>query len=250
MNLQNVAFGNKRCYKIEELFVETLCVVCMDNNSVVTIIPCKHKCVCNNCFLHLLHLGGRCPVCRVVFTTSLHDVSSDGNNNNSNNNDNNNRSYNNSESNNNNIDNNNNNNSSSKSRQSYIANPEHSANILGTGPMVNRISSYNKSSFVVNDSRIHGPVALLPGLRLQWKVDSFQDLKKDMFTPYLKVHPPLDILVIGTGARIEMMDAGITEYLRQTGLMLEVQDTRHACATYNFLSEEGRLVGAALFPPQ
>lgn len=38
--------------------------------------------------------------------------------------------------------------------------------------------------------------------------------------------------------------------LRQKGYNIEVMDTEHAVSTYNYLCDEGRLVGAALIPPE
>jgi hypothetical protein len=39
------------------------CVVCMSNPKDTTLLPCRHLCVCSECFGHL----DKCPVCRAEF---------------------------------------------------------------------------------------------------------------------------------------------------------------------------------------
>ena len=80
----------------------------------------------------------------------------------------------------------------------------------------------------------------------------------------------VDLIVLGTGTRVEQLDPDILKALKRKGLNLEIQDTveytdnnlwhiilacelsftqPNACATFNFLLSEGRPVGAALVPP-
>lgn len=88
----------------------------------------------------------------------------------------------------------------------------------------------------------------------------------------------LEIVVVGTGDKSSRLDPKIQSYLRKHYISLEVQDTvsgfhlmycplktfsscsqcllcpfvlqANAAATFNFLLEERRLVGAALIPPK
>eukprot|EP00040_Diaphanoeca_grandis_P022441 m.120558 g.120558 ORF g.120558 m.120558 type:complete len:178 (+) comp28811_c0_seq1:207-740(+) len=124
-----------------------------------------------------------------------------------------------------------------------------SSNILGGGPAVNRVTAFSKKGFVVNDLRIPGSVALLPNLRLQWTVRSVDQITVESLELFLISTPALEILVLGTGDRIEFVPPHIRDCLRRHGIALEVQDTRRAAATYNFLSAEGRLAAAALITP-
>ena len=63
------------------------------------------------------------------------------------------------------------------------------------------------------------------------------------------LNPPLDILVLGTGDIVQRLDPKILQYLKSSGILVEIQSTVTACATYNFLVEEGRVVAAALLAP-
>ncbi|EDW13511.2 mitochondrial ubiquitin ligase activator of nfkb 1-A [Drosophila mojavensis] len=42
------------------------CVVCLERNKNIVILPCRHLCLCKECAqqLHRLESGHRCPVCR------------------------------------------------------------------------------------------------------------------------------------------------------------------------------------------
>uniref|UniRef100_A0A8D2M4C2 NADH dehydrogenase [ubiquinone] 1 alpha subcomplex assembly factor 3 n=1 Tax=Zonotrichia albicollis TaxID=44394 RepID=A0A8D2M4C2_ZONAL len=67
-------------------------------------------------------------------------------------------------------------------------------------------------------------------------------------------HPCLallaEILVLGTGDRVERLHPAMMKQMRERGIAVEVQDTANACATFNFLMNEGRVVAAGLIPPR
>lgn len=56
----------------------------------------------------------------------------------------------------------------------------------------------------------------------------------------------VDVLFIGTGARIAHLPKRLTEVLEEIGIMCEGMATSSAARTYNVLLSEGRRVGAAL----
>jgi len=57
---------------------------------------------------------------------------------------------------------------------------------------------------------------------------------------------PLEILILGTGARLQFPHPSLTHRVASAGIGLEVMDTHAACRTYNILLAEDRRVGAAL----
>jgi uncharacterized protein len=63
----------------------------------------------------------------------------------------------------------------------------------------------------------------------------------------LALHP--EILILGTGARIEFPDASLFSALAERNIGLEVMDTAAACRTYNVLVAELRPVVAAIIFP-
>ncbi|KAM4821722.1 NADH dehydrogenase [ubiquinone] 1 alpha subcomplex assembly factor 3 isoform 1-T1 [Thomomys bottae] len=111
------------------------------------------------------------------------------------------------------------------------------------------IDSYNRHGFVINGSRVLGPCALLPNSVVQWNVGSHQDIIEDSFSLFWMLEPRIEIVVVGTGNKMERLNPQVLQAIRQRGIAVEVQDTPNACATFNFLSHEGRVTGAALIPP-
>eukprot|EP00043_Microstomoeca_roanoka_P009781 m.93163 g.93163 ORF g.93163 m.93163 type:complete len:170 (-) comp14690_c1_seq2:237-746(-) len=122
-------------------------------------------------------------------------------------------------------------------------------NILSSGSVIPRISHFGSQGFTVDGVTHTGSIILVSNLHLLWKVNSSKDITKDALMAIELHHPRPEILVIGTGDKVELIDQSVRQHLRDLGILLEVQDTRHACATYNFLAEEGRLTAAALLPP-
>lgn len=59
-----------------------------------------------------------------------------------------------------------------------------------------------------------------------------------------------EILVLGTGDRVEQLHPAVLRQMRLCGIAVEVQDTPNACATFNFLTSEKRLTAAGLIPPR
>jgi hypothetical protein len=49
---------------------ENLCVVCMENQAECALIPCGHKCVCEEDATAMCRLGV-CPICRCVIQSHM-----------------------------------------------------------------------------------------------------------------------------------------------------------------------------------
>lgn len=52
--------------KVEQIFEEggSECIVCMDADYEVVIVPCGHYCLCKDCAFILQGTTGICPICR------------------------------------------------------------------------------------------------------------------------------------------------------------------------------------------
>ncbi|TNE63053.1 MAG: hypothetical protein EP335_10385 [Alphaproteobacteria bacterium] len=57
-----------------------------------------------------------------------------------------------------------------------------------------------------------------------------------------------DILLVGTGARMQLLPAAMRQYLEGAGIGFDIMDTGAAARTYNVLLMEGRKVAALLLP--
>lgn len=65
------------------------------------------------------------------------------------------------------------------------------------------------------------------------------------------IEPKLDIIVIGTGNKIEDRSFfnRLLPFAQKHKLNFEILPTDQACSTFNFLNSEGRYVAGALIPP-
>jgi NADH dehydrogenase [ubiquinone] 1 alpha subcomplex assembly factor 3 len=112
------------------------------------------------------------------------------------------------------------------------------------------ITKYSTSGFTVAGNKLIGSVAITQTEFFHWKVSKFEEITPEALTLFTVLHPQLEILVLGVGARIKQIPSNVKDHMRRRGIALEVQDTPNACATFNFLLDEGRQVGAALIPPE
>ncbi|MEQ2272463.1 NADH dehydrogenase [ubiquinone] 1 alpha subcomplex assembly factor 3 [Xenotaenia resolanae] len=111
------------------------------------------------------------------------------------------------------------------------------------------IHSYSPTGFNIDGNRVFGPCAVLPPAILQWNVGSYRDITEESISLFHMLEPPIEILVLGTGSRVEQINPLVLALLKRKRIAVEVQDTPNACATFNFLNSERRLVAAGLIPP-
>ncbi|KAI0722645.1 NADH dehydrogenase 1 alpha subcomplex assembly factor 3 [Earliella scabrosa] len=90
----------------------------------------------------------------------------------------------------------------------------------------------------------------LDGKVFLWNVPekTWDGWKPEHFEIFETVVPKPEILLLGTGDRVEKMPSALRQYLNKVGVQVDIMNTRNACSTYNLLAEEGRRVAAALLP--
>ncbi|NWT06831.1 NDUF3 factor, partial [Mionectes macconnelli] len=81
------------------------------------------------------------------------------------------------------------------------------------------------------------------------QVGSHRDISLESLSLFRLLEPHIEILVLGTGDRVERLHPAMLKQMRECGIAVEVQDTPNACATFNFLLSERRVVAAGLIPP-
>ncbi|XP_029989247.1 NADH dehydrogenase [ubiquinone] 1 alpha subcomplex assembly factor 3 [Sphaeramia orbicularis] len=116
----------------------------------------------------------------------------------------------------------------------------------GSGMM---IQSYSSRGFTIDGNKVFGPCAVLPPSILQWNVGSHRDITEESISLFHMLEPRIEILVLGTGAKLERINPSVLALLKRKGIAVEVQDTPNACATFNFLTSERRIAAAGLIPP-
>lgn len=107
------------------------------------------------------------------------------------------------------------------------------------------IQSYGASGFRIGNAQYDQPVLVLPTETVRWN----GELTVEALEPVLAATPAVEVLLIGTGKRHEMIPPALRAALKARGLGVDTMDTGAACRTFNILLGESRRVAAALTLP-
>ena len=116
------------------------------------------------------------------------------------------------------------------------------------------IQSYSGGGFRVSGRSYDGAVIVSAASTVDWgyvrsnDIKASQDLVEEAFDEIAAQADEIDVVLLGTGAKLQFPDAALRMAIKTKGLNLEVMDTGAACRTYNVLMAEGRRVVAALLP--
>lgn len=112
------------------------------------------------------------------------------------------------------------------------------------------LRSYQDGGFQVNDTRIEGPVFLLPRLVRSWAPPALATLGAEHIASWMG-QDKAELFLLGTGGQPDHPFFELRAALAKTGCKLEVMATPAACRTWNLLMTEGRSVAAGLLvaPP-
>ncbi len=106
------------------------------------------------------------------------------------------------------------------------------------------IQSYGPGGFRIGNADYATSVLVTLTATFPWN----GELTLEALAPILE-SGPIDILLLGTGARHEMLDPALRRVLRERVNGIDTMDTGAACRTFNVLLGEGRLAAAALVLP-
>ena len=110
---------------------------------------------------------------------------------------------------------------------------------------LNAITAYGTGWVEVNGARHEGPLLLRPQGPVQsWAIDGLAALTPE--TLLAQAEPRPEVILLGTGARLQFPPPSFSRPLLQAGIGLETMDSVAACRTYNILMAEGRQVLLAL----
>ena len=110
--------------------------------------------------------------------------------------------------------------------------------------VLNLITGYGSGYVLFNNARHDSSLIVLPERVLAWSASGFDALAVADFERLAELD--LEIVLLGTGARLRFPRPELTRPLRDARIGLEVMDLQAACRTYNFLMAESRKVAAAL----
>lgn len=109
----------------------------------------------------------------------------------------------------------------------------------------NLITAYGEDYVAVNGIRHEHSLIVQPEKIIEpWQVSVSDVLTEAHFTVLAELE--LEVLLLGTGARLRFPAPQLIHQLARRGIGLEAMDTFAACRTYNILAAEGRKVAAAL----
>ena len=110
------------------------------------------------------------------------------------------------------------------------------------------IEAYGDGGFRVSGKRLEGSVIVFPDNTQAWPVSDPAQLSAANLAGVAEAGRSggVELLLIGTGARMTLIDRALRQALRADGVVVETMDTGAACRTYNVLMAEGRRVAAAL----
>jgi uncharacterized protein len=116
---------------------------------------------------------------------------------------------------------------------------------LETGRGRNVIRAYAPGEVRVNETVYTRSVVVTPDRIISdWPPERYGDLDVPHFEIIVTLEP--EIVLLGTGTRLQFPLPSRTLPLIRAGIGVEVMDTAAACRTYNILMEDGRRVVAAL----
>ncbi|HYD67638.1 Mth938-like domain-containing protein [Azospirillum sp.] len=110
------------------------------------------------------------------------------------------------------------------------------------------IDGYGEGQFCIRSEWRAGPVIVFPDRTIPWDVTDFADLTVESFAAVRDAEPKVEILLLGSGPKMQLLPSVLRRDLRAAGIVVDVMDTGAACRTYNVLLAEGRRVAAALLP--
>ena len=108
----------------------------------------------------------------------------------------------------------------------------------------NTFTAYGDGYVMVNGARHETNLIVLPDRVLPWRTAGFDALAVEDFAELAALD--LEVVLLGTGARLRFPHPQVTRPLAAAGIGLEVMDMQAACRTYNILASEERRVAAAL----
>ena len=108
------------------------------------------------------------------------------------------------------------------------------------------VEAYGDGGFRVSGEDYRGSVLVFPEVTLAWPVAAIGELSAASLAPVTARDAAIDLLLVGCGARMALIDPAVRGEVRADGVVIEAMDTGAACRTYNVLMAEGRAVAAAL----
>ncbi len=115
-------------------------------------------------------------------------------------------------------------------------------------PALPLVSAYGRGGFTIQGRRWQGAILILRDGVRSLPVSEAEGLSPEDLAPLFAADPPIDLLVLGGGARLVQPPSPLRAALRDAGIVVEPMDSGAAARTFNVLLLEARRVAAVLMP--
>lgn len=111
------------------------------------------------------------------------------------------------------------------------------------------IQGYGVGFFKISGRRYDSAILILPGGIEPWDFSGALPMAGiEAFRQIADHADALDLVIIGSGARITPLPPAVKKTFSDLGIAVDVMESGAACRTYNVLLAEGRRIAAALIP--
>jgi len=117
--------------------------------------------------------------------------------------------------------------------------------IPSSGPV---IRGFTGTAFRIEDRIVPGGLWLTPESARDWDAPALDALSADDVAALLKLQPPPEFLLLGTGPAMRRPTPIFTAAVEALGFGVEAMDSRAAARAWNVLRGEDRWIVAALMP--
>lgn len=109
-----------------------------------------------------------------------------------------------------------------------------------------QIDAYGNGGFRFADMSHRGSLLLLPSGIYGWEMDETMPLSVESFRRVLDDATDIEVLLVGTGARLRPLPTELKAALKEKGIASDPMGTGAAIRTFNIMLAEQRAVAAAL----
>lgn len=110
------------------------------------------------------------------------------------------------------------------------------------------IEAYGDGGFRLMERRVEGGVLVLPTGFYPMDARTLADLTPQHFNRIMNEGDRPEIVLVGTGAKMQLLPAAIRQFLEGANIGFDIMDTGAAARTYNVLLMEQRRVACVLLP--
>lgn len=111
------------------------------------------------------------------------------------------------------------------------------------------VERYGAGTFQISGQTCNQSVLVFPERTVGWDIASFDDVDAASLEPVMAGAAEaggIELLLLGCGARMQLVNQALRAPLRAAGIVIEPMDTGAAARTFNLLLSEDRRVAAAL----